>query len=155
LCTSEGRDCYANTTDGVDDGSCIVSCTGLYADVDFVNSTISENSKDGDLLNTLINDYEEYKRSQMDNFEIILDNSLDGFRFEAKPYQPLRVVRIYFDTATYDEIVKDVSVTLADQLGAIGGTMGLFAGFSFLSALEIVYFLVKYLISVVKRKINV
>ena len=59
--------------------------------------------------------------------------------------QSLEAVFVYFDTATYDEIVKDVSVILAEQLGVIGGTMGLFAGFSFFSALEIVYFIVKYL----------
>ena len=71
---------------------------------------------------------------------------------ESMPYKPLRVAQIYFDTATYDAIVKDVSVTLAEQLGVIGGTMGLSAGFSFLSALEIVYFIVKYLFSLTKAR---
>ena len=70
------------------------------------------------------------------------------------PYSSLRVIQVYFDTATYDEIAKDVSVTLADQLGVIGGTMGLFAGFSFLSALEIVYFVMKHLISVLRSKLH-
>ena len=142
----------------MDYSSCIVGCKGLYADVDYVNFTNSENSKDGDILRSLISDYEKYKRSKIENFEIVYDdNAAYGEQYQRvhKPYQLLRVVQIYFDTTTYDDIVKDVSVTLADQLGAIGGTMGLFAGFSFLSALEIAYFLIKYLISVVNRKINV
>ena len=150
----KGRDCYVSTDD-VDDSNCIVGCTGLYADVDFVNSSISRLSKDGDLLTSLINDYEKYKRSKIDNFEIVYDGRAtwgEQFKTVPKSYQPLRIVQIYFDTATYDAIVKDVSVTLAEQLGVIGGTMGLFAGFSFLSALEIVYFLIKYLFSMIKTK---
>ena len=156
-CTSFGRDCYVNTDD-VDDSSCIVDCTGLYADVDYVNSLVHESSKSGYLLKSLIDDYEKYKRSQIDSFEIVFNDSAaygNQLQMVPKPYEPLRLVQIYFDTATYDKIVRDKSVTLADQLGAIGGTMGLFAGFSFLSALEIVYFLIKYVISVVNRKINV
>ena len=102
-----------------------------------------------------MNSYEMYKRSHVGSFVLSYDETeiaRDQFKIVANPHQPLKVVQIYFATATYDENVKDVSVTLADQLGAIGGTMGLFAGFSFLSALEILYFLIKFLISVVKEK---
>ena len=133
----------------MDDSSCVVGCEGLYADIDFVNSTSREHSNDS--LATLIKEYEKYKRSQIDSFEIVYD---DGFQIVPKPYQPLRVVQIYFDAATYDIIIRDVSVTLADQLGAIGGTMGLFAGFSFLSALEIVYFVLKHLVSAIISKLR-
>ena len=107
------------------------------------------------MLQTLKKSYEMYKRSQVESFVLFYDESEWGrnkSKIFTNPFHPLKVVQIYFDTATYDENVKDVSVTLADQLGAIGGTMGLFAGFSFLSALEIVYFLIKFLISVVKEK---
>ena len=57
------------------------------------------------------------------------------------------MVQIYFDTATYDVIEKDVKVTLEAQLGLIGGTMGLFAGFSILSGVEIIYFACKFFMS--------
>ena len=139
----------------MDDSSCIVGCEGLYADIDFVKSTSREHSNDS--LATLIKEYEKYKRSLIDSFEIgHTDRAFgDQFQIVRRPYQPLQIIQIYFDTATYDNIIRDVSVTLADQLGAIGGTMGLFAGFSFLSALEIIYYVVKYLISLVYRKINV
>ena len=59
----------------------------------------------------------------------------------------LKLVQIFFDTATYDEIEKDVKVTLEAQLGLIGGTMGLLTGFSILSGVEIVYFGIKLLLS--------
>ena len=84
----------------------------------------------------------------------------------------MEAVHIYFDTATYDEIERDekvtleftveflclskhrhiisyhimyVKVTMEAQLGLIGGTMGLLTGFSILSAVEIIYFLLRYL----------
>ena len=55
------------------------------------------------------------------------------------------MVEIYFGTATYDEIEKDVKVTLEAALGLIGGTMGLLTGFSILSGVEIIYFAIKFL----------
>ena len=56
-------------------------------------------------------------------------------------------VEIFFDTATYDEIERDVKVTLQAQLGLIGGTMGLLTGFSILSGVEIIYFVMKFFVS--------
>ena len=58
------------------------------------------------------------------------------------------MVQIYFDTATYDEIERDVKVTLEAQLGLIGGTMGLLTGFSILSGVEILYYFLKFLMSI-------
>ena len=60
---------------------------------------------------------------------------------------PLQVIEIYFDTGTYDEIERDVKVTINAQLGLIGGTMGLLTGFSILSAVEIIYYLAKFFMS--------
>ena len=66
-------------------------------------------------------------------------------------YAPLELVQIYFDTATYDKIERDVKVTLEAQLGLIGGTMGLLTGFSILSGVEIIYFAFKLFKKVYKR----
>ena len=63
----------------------------------------------------------------------------------------MQVVQIYFSTALYDRIENDVSVTLGDQLNAIGGTMGLFAGFPILSAVEVLYFVMKFLFALTKK----
>jgi hypothetical protein len=62
-------------------------------------------------------------------------------------YASLEVVRIFFDTATFDKIELDKKMTLEGQLGAIGGTMGLLTGFSILSAVEIIYFTIKFFMS--------
>ena len=62
-------------------------------------------------------------------------------------HPPLQLVQIYFNTATYDEIEKDVKMTVEAQLGLIGGTMGLLTGFSILSGVEIVYYVIKFFMS--------
>ena len=62
-------------------------------------------------------------------------------------YPPPQLVQIYFDTATYGKIERDVKMTLTAQLGLIGGTMVLLTGFSILSAVEILYYAAKLLVS--------
>ena len=57
------------------------------------------------------------------------------------------MIEIFFDTATYDKIDRDVKVTINAQLGLIGGTMGLLTGFSILSGVEIIYYLAKFFMS--------
>ena len=59
------------------------------------------------------------------------------------------MVQIYFNTQTYDKVVKDVKVTMEAQLGLIGGTMGLFTGFSILSGVEIVYYFIMFFMRLV------
>ena len=75
----------------------------------------------------------------LNSFQLTLDQTLK--------FPPLKLVRIYFDTATYDEIERDVKITLEAQLGLIGGTMGLLTGFSILSGVEILYFCMKLFMS--------
>ena len=76
------------------------------------------------------------------------------------------MVHIYFDTSTFDQIERDVKVrffnktwlkrmhvatnvqvTLESALGLIGGTMGLLTGFSILSGIEIIYYVIKFFLS--------
>ena len=64
----------------------------------------------------------------------------------------LRLVRIYFDTPTFDRIIKDRSAKFVDMLSAIGGTMGLLTGFSIISGVEIIYFATKIIFSCTKNK---
>ena len=63
----------------------------------------------------------------------------------------LRFVRIYFDTPTFDRIEKDRAAKFVDMLSAIGGTMGLLTGFSIISAVEILFFGTKIILSVIKK----
>ena len=60
------------------------------------------------------------------------------------PYD-LQVVLVGIGSATYDQIEYDLAFTMEGALGLVGGTMGLFSGFSVLSGVEIVYYLAKYI----------
>ena len=64
----------------------------------------------------------------------------------------MRFVRIYFDTPTFDRITKDRAAKFVDMLSAIGGTMGLLSGFSIISGVEILYFLIKGFLSFFKAR---
>ena len=66
----------------------------------------------------------------------------------------LRFIRIYFDTPTFDRITKDRAAKFVDMLSAIGGTMGLLTGFSIISGVEIVYFIIKLFSNLVDKKQN-
>ena len=55
----------------------------------------------------------------------------------------MQLVQIFFDTASFDEIERDVEIKLENQISLIGGTMGLFTGFSIISGIEMVYFAIK------------
>ena len=52
-------------------------------------------------------------------------------------------MEIYFDTATFDDIERDKKIKMEAQLSLIGGTMGLLTGFSIISGVEIVFFLIR------------
>ena len=145
FCQQEGRDCYSRLDNA--NNTCQVDCEGLYADVDFVKSTILEKGKDMIVLESLMEAYKTYKEKQFKSMTLASNN----FSTVPLPYHPLQVVQIYFSTATYDKIVNDVSVSLGDQISAIGGTMGLFAGFSILSAVEVLYFVMKFLFSLMSK----
>ena len=59
------------------------------------------------------------------------------------PHSTLELVQIYFDMATFDDIERDKKIKIEAQLSLIGGTMGLLTGFSIISGVEIVFFLLR------------
>ena len=82
-------------------------------------------------------------------------NLKDYFQPEKKTKNPLRLVRIYFDTPTIERITKDRAAKFVDMLSAIGGTMGLLTGFSIISGVEILYYIFTISKSVFQnRKVN-
>ena len=58
-------------------------------------------------------------------------------------HSTLELVEIYFDTATFDDIEKEKKIKTEAQLSLIGGTMGLLTGFSIISGIEIIFFLLR------------
>ena len=74
--------------------------------------------------------------------------SFSPVHFPASPKEDeIYFVEIFFDTSTYDKVEQDKKMTLEAQLGLIGGTMGLLTGFSILSGVEIVYYVIRFFVS--------
>ena len=98
---------------------------------------------------TMMKDYAQYKgfmefpmALKGNNTNVSDTYSINLFK-EYNWKNNLRFVRIYFDTPTFDRITKDRSAKFVDMLSAIGGTMGLLTGFSIISGVEIIYFLLR------------
>ena len=62
-CDQDGRDCYKSVDST--ENTCQVDCEGLYADVDFVNSTMREKIKNTMVLESLMKAYKAYKEMQV------------------------------------------------------------------------------------------
>ena len=73
---------------------------------------------------------------------------------EDLPSSSLELVHIFFDTASYDEIVRDKKIKFEGQLSLIGGTMGLLTGFSLISGVEILYFATMFCAGFVESKVE-
>ena len=58
----------------------------------------------------------------------------------------LHLINIYFTTPTFDMITKDTAAKFETKLSAIGGTMGLFCGFSIVSGIETLVFIIKLIV---------
>ena len=65
-----------------------------------------------------------------------------------------KYVRIYFGASTFDIITKDRAAKFVDMISAIGGTLGLFTGFSIMSAIELVYYGIKIILEAIQAKIS-
>ena len=49
----------------------------------------------------------------------------------------MHLVPIFINSPTFDLMTKDAKTTFMDQIAVIGGTLGLFAGFSIISGIEV------------------
>ena len=61
------------------------------------------------------------------------------------PNTTLTYVNIYFGSVTMDKITYSMKTDFELKLSTVGGTMGLFTGFSLLSAVEIFYHLGRFI----------
>ena len=83
---------------------------------------------------TAYSSYESYKRGFQEDVS-----------YRTVPsYKPLKStlhwIRIYFSSPTFDRVTRDEKANFVTKLSAVGGTMGLFAGFSIISGIELLYF---------------
>ena len=63
-------------------------------------------------------------------------------------------MRIYFYATTFDRITRDSEAKFVDKLSAIGGTMGLLTGFSIISGVELVSFVIKIILQTLRGQLD-
>ena len=141
LCKVDQEDCVRNIQ--VNSTNCRTSCSGLVVTSFFkFEQDVNVEKIFG---RTNLNEYS--KHTKWSQFPVTLKNS-----FQSDYRNPLRFVRIYFDTPTLERITKDQAAKFVDMLSAIGGTMGLLTGFSLISGVEILYHATALICSCVKMK---
>ena len=137
----------------IETNNCRKSCSGFVV-TGFSKSEINKNLVD---LLPVSRDYDDYKQrthfpsgntGSIINLYLTSQVLFSDYEWKNK----LRYVRIYFDTPTFDRITKDRAAKFVDMLSAIGGTMGLLTGFSIISGVELLYFLIKGLLSFFKAR---
>lgn len=72
--------------------------------------------------------------------------------FTKRKISDMGAVNVYFESLNSMKIVRKERVSFAEKLSSIGGTLGLFLGFSIFSFFEILDFLVKAVKNVVLGK---
>ena len=139
MCTPFGLDCYKEVRRV--NAEWLKPCAGLYADV------VKDNDKSIPKLSnfaSIYSSYESYKRGFHEDV---------NYRNVPMYFNPeeslLHWIRIYFSSPTFDKVTRDEKANLVTKISAIGGTMGLFAGFSIISGIELLYFGLKCLICVI------
>ena len=120
------------------------------------------------VLHPILAEYQAYKDNYARNLGF--DPNLDNLSMEilveitlllsvivsAAEYGPLHVFKIYFNTATYDKVERDLTLTFEAQISLIGGNLGLFAGVSVISMVELVYWVARLIFAkvgeIIRRK---
>ena len=172
VCTVSGRNCYNSLFSK--ESFCpdlVPPCQGFYLDMKILNSQesaelISENIVDENFLH----EYEDYKGNMINTegwpLSTYLTEDIKGTKCTSKfsisfawyildhvliPNLTMTYVNIYFDTKTMDEITYTMKTDFELKLSTIGGTMGLFTGFSLLSSVEIFFHLGKFCYTILKN----
>lgn len=132
LCLPRGVSCYQGISGTSEE--CTIPCHGLYSDVT-KDKTSHIISKETPGMEKAMTEYIAYKAGKRRDPVA----HLKGWEAD----NTLHMVTIFINSPTFDLMTKDSKTTFMDQLAVIGGTLGLFAGFSIISGIEVIYFLVK------------
>ena len=173
-----GMECYEKYASNITE-PCVRECEGAYAfvRVDTTNNTLPLVKRIGkEDFNIFVEEYLQYKRSFEGNFSKFFEtiSTMSNWPFvneqavfvPRKRYdafnakwivesveleQRLEIVEIYFTAPNYDIVTKDARTDLVTKISLIGGMLGLFTGFSFVSGVEIIYFTSKLILKIYKK----
>ena len=166
LCTAEGNDCFwikmANYTYMNDNCYCLPNCNTVkfpfnekQLPIDVENECMNSRKIGYNMIiykaartllpHTIIQDNIGYRN----NYTI--GNWKDFKSVNYKEFcktilrKDIALVHVQIDGQTFVKLKQSLRVTIADKFGSIGGTLGLFCGFSILAAFEVVFWILKAL----------
>ena len=143
LCVSEAHHHFVTSRSTRNKCNCNEPC--LYRTYD---RSISENIWPASLYH--LDAYLEFVTSQpnaeellayyemVDTYEDAYQGNTDGSRFKELMYTNFARINIYFESQTVLERKQTASMTLADLFANVGGTMGLWAGLSVVTVIELI-----------------
>lgn len=133
---------------GMDDATCSPSCKEIK-----YSMRVESTTNMGKLMQTLD---DAYGVSRTNLHDYLFSNKtgaslLNLVQFETDPetvmrkrFSKLAMVEVGFGAADYKLITRDVRATFFDKLSLIGGTLGLYTGFSVVSLIEIFFWFGKW-----------
>ena len=171
-------ECYKQYTSDAKE-SCLKQCEGTYAvvQVNKTNKTLALDEKVGnEEYKNFVMEYLQYKRAYEARFGYFFEDisgrpnwpfvneqavlaTIDKFDVYLQKWekvvvdvqQRLEIVKLYFETPTFDLVTKDARTDFVTKISLIGGMLGLFTGFSFVSGIEIIYFILKFVIRIYRK----
>ena len=84
-----------------------------------------------------------------ENHNLTNDEELARERFQ----RDIIFLNFFFDTQIITQIKLEMRVSTFDKLSLIGGTMGLFTGISIITLIEIIWWMVQFLIVAFRQKV--
>jgi hypothetical protein len=142
---------------------CIEDCSGMPMTV--VNSYVPINLDEACKRNSYFEKHFVHSSRQYFTFEIyrsliegdgqipdLQTNLANGTLCRNFISKFVALVSVESPTDSITKSAREIRVTLIDQIGTVGGTLGLFTGMSILSMVEIAFFFVKFIRSFFKIK---
>ena len=92
---------------------------------------------------TNITDWTKYEKAILDDYAKTLCNAV---------IEDKAVLVIELEGSTFTKLKRSLRVTFTDKLGSIGGTLGLFLGFSLLAVVELIHWVFRIVLSFIPIK---
>ena len=138
-----------------------------------------EMSTDFDVYGHFLKGRKKYEINQKLNFYEEMDEFIESLYHENDPHKNVNedkndaktlfdiksckrlfskdvtIIEVQLMNKAYRKITQKLRVTFADQIGSIGGTLGLFCGFSFLAIVELLHWICIGIFKILNQKLRV
>ena len=110
----------------------------------FASSILSQFKDESQDVPKFVTDLNMFSNNRYHIKESKISNAVFKYKVKDKPTynafeEDIAIVNFFFDKPSILQFTKQESMTIVDYISQLGGLLGLFIGFSFISAFEIIY----------------